>query len=294
MLDKNSYYLPVGENEFNWGLYLTIAGYSKVLPYENFPNKNHPAVYQFQSAEGRILSEYQIILIIGGEGSFSSGSFIDARVSQGDVIMLFPGVWHTYSPSRKLGWEDYWVGLNGSWLTAICKRNLFTPEKPLFHLDESSFIQMKNTFAELFDSVKKNSAVNSPDYIVSTMKILTLLNKESKVQIPSFVNGKEKIVQEAVRVIWQWSYRRLTVEDIARSVQINRRTLERYFRDVLGASVHDEIIRCRLVRAQQLLKNTQVPVQQIAGMTGFSSYQQMCFHFARLLNSTPKNIRGIK
>lgn len=286
---RDYFYLPVGQKEFSWGLYLTDVGHNIVRPYEQHPAREHPPSYQFQSSKGRILSEYQIILITGGEGYFSSGEIRNQRVTQGDVLMLFPGIWHTYSPSSKIGWEDYWIGLNGSWISAICERCLFQPNRPIIHTSKHKEIQA--TIAELLDDVRKNGAVNKPDYIVSITKILTLLSEEPAEQEPDFNSGKEGIVHEATRVIWEWSYRTLTVNDVAKSVQVNRRTLERYFRDICGASIHDEIIRCRLVRAELLLKKTHVPIHRIATMVGFSSHQQMCLHFIKYFKCTPAKVR---
>ncbi|MDO5579795.1 MAG: AraC family transcriptional regulator [Planctomycetia bacterium] len=287
---RNYFYLPVGEREFNWGLYLTVVGHNLVRPHEQYPHREHPSSYQFKSSEGRILSEYQIILLTGGEGTFSSGEIQNAKVSAGDVLLIFPGVWHTYSPDPDTGWEDYWIGLNGSWITALCERSILQTSKPIYRPLE--YKEIRSTFAELLNTVRSNGAINSPSYIVSIAKILTLLAEQPQEQELVFSSGKEKIVHEAVRVIWEWSYRTLTVNDIADSIQINRRTLERYFREVNGISIHDEIIRCRLIRAQQLLKKTRIPIHRIANMAGFSSHQQMCAHFAVHFRCTPETMRN--
>lgn len=286
---SNYFYLPVGEREFNWGLYLTVIGHNLVRPFEQFPRREHPSSYQFQSSEGRVLSEYQIILLTGGEGYYSCGEIKNAKVSAGDVLLIFPGVWHTYAPCPETGWEDYWIGLNGSWISAICERNLFHSSKPIIH--PLKYDEIRTTIADLLDHVRKNGAINTPSYIISITRILTLLAEDTIEQEPTFKSGKEKIVHEAVRVIWEWSYRTLTVNDIADSIQINRRTLERYFREVCGISIHDEIIRCRLIRAQQLLRKTRVPIHQVANMAGFSSHQQMCAHFAAHFHCSPEKMR---
>ena len=61
------------------------------------------------------------------------------------------------------------------------------------------------------------------------------------------------------------------IDAIAAAAGVNRRTLERRFRAVLGRSLHDELQRVRIARAQELLiRDTSLPVAAVAAAIGLS------------------------
>ena len=81
---------------------------------------------------------------------------------------------------------------------------------------------------------------------------------------------KDQLVAEAVRFIRLHFADRIETPDVAKHVALSRRMLEYRFRDAMNCSVHDEIVRCRLEKATQLLRNTDEPVFRTAIACGFS------------------------
>lgn len=69
----------------------------------------------------------------------------------------------------------------------------------------------------------------------------------------------------------------LRLPEIARSAGISQRHLERLFRDRMGVSASRFYVQLRLEKARRLLRNSSVPVYEIAVATGFSS----AAHFSR-------------
>lgn len=62
------------------------------------------------------------------------------------------------------------------------------------------------------------------------------------------------------------------IDVIADAIKVNRRTLERRFRTLLGRSIHDELRRVRVARAQDLLiEFPTLPVAAVATAIGLSS-----------------------
>jgi AraC-like DNA-binding protein len=68
-----------------------------------------------------------------------------------------------------------------------------------------------------------------------------------------------------------------------RNKAASRSTLDTRFRRVVDRRVHDEIQRQQLGVAQQLLDTTTLPVEEVAGRSGFSSVQYMYAVFRRLV-----------
>lgn len=281
-------YLPVGEREMDWGFYVTALGFNRVEPGESFNAASHPVAYQFDPGQGRYLPEYQLAYITGGRGILYSEKSGEIELAAGSAFMLFPDVWHSYHPDPKTGWEDYWVGFNGSYIYELCRRNLFSPDRPVFRPRRPELLV--DAFERLFRSVRESSIENSMLYGANVLEILALVS-EPEEESQDELAGKRGIVDEAIHLIWGWSYRTISVEDICRRLRVNRRTLERYFREVLDRTVLDEIVRCRLARARRLLDSTRIPIGRIAMMAGFSSSLQMRRCFQRTFGTTPEQYR---
>ncbi|MDD3586752.1 MAG: AraC family transcriptional regulator [Thermoguttaceae bacterium] len=292
-MNKSSFYtyLPVGERELDWGLYMTTCGYHEIPPRVVFPKEDHPSVYQFDPAIGRILPEYQLIWFVQGQGTFISEPTGTIPLKPGSVLLLFPDVWHSYRPDPTTGWTDYWVGFNGSYIFEMCRRGNFSPSVPVFPIKNP--IQITGLFEEIVENVRSNPGTRAFHYSADILKILTHCAANLDQPKSHEVSGKEQIFQEALRLIWGWSYRTLTIDILAESVHINRRTLERYFREMNGRSILEEIHHCRVVRAQRLLENTRLPIGRIALMVGFSSPDQMRRVFRETQHSSPEHYRRI-
>jgi LacI family transcriptional regulator len=83
----------------------------------------------------------------------------------------------------------------------------------------------------------------------------------------------------------------IRVDDLARLAGFSRSVLQRRFRATMGRSVHQEILRIRIQRAQALLVETEIPLAEIAERTGFRHQEYMGSVFKSRLGKTPGTIR---
>ena len=65
--------------------------------------------YDYSWKKGRVLAEYQALYVTRGAAEFESKPTGSENVAVGNVILLFPGVWHRYRPVLKAGWGTYWI-----------------------------------------------------------------------------------------------------------------------------------------------------------------------------------------
>lgn len=83
----------------------------------------------------------------------------------------------------------------------------------------------------------------------------------------------------------------LPVDELARHANMSRRNFDRRFREITGATPANWLTHQRVIRAQQLLESTELPVDQIARYCGFSSAAALRPHFRRLVGVAPASYR---
>ena len=83
----------------------------------------------------------------------------------------------------------------------------------------------------------------------------------------------------------------LTVEALARRALMSSRTFARRFRADMGTTPAAWLNRQRLIRAQQLLEQTDDSLEQVAQTTGFGTASVMRHHFVKVLQVSPQAYR---
>jgi LacI family transcriptional regulator len=98
-------------------------------------------------------------------------------------------------------------------------------------------------------------------------------------------------ISSAVRLIRENAYQGITVKDVLEEVPLSRRVLEGRFRKLLGRTPHEEIARVRLERVCQLLRETQLPLTEVAGRSGFRNAEYLATAFRREFQVSPSAYR---
>lgn len=98
-------------------------------------------------------------------------------------------------------------------------------------------------------------------------------------------------VAEALRFIRRHASSGINVGDVLKQVPLSRRVLESRFRKLLGRSPHEEIVRQRIARVQQLLSETELPLREIANRTGFEHAEYLSVAFKQATGQTPSHFR---
>ena len=86
-------------------------------------------------------------------------------------------------------------------------------------------------------------------------------------------------------------HRPLDVVALAHAAGLSRRSIERLFRAVLGRSPLDEIRRQRVLRAQELMMHSDLPLEQIAQRVGISGADRLGVVFRTVTGATPGSWR---
>ncbi len=98
-------------------------------------------------------------------------------------------------------------------------------------------------------------------------------------------------IAAAARLIQQRACSGITVPEVGRHVGMARTQLEQHFRRCFCRSPQSEIRRVRLERIRQLLHETDLPLQQVAELSGFAHTEYLSVFFKREVGETPGRYR---
>lgn len=292
---SSHHYLPISDELLHSGMYVTSVGRSVVAPGEAYPVSRHPSLYHFSWDEGRTLPEFSLLFVSEGAGVLETHEAGRMPLRAGNVLLIFPGIWHRYRPDTATGWFEKWVHFNGAFAHTLVEQKLITPENPV--LEPADPDAVGRSLDRLLGAVDKEPAANSLRLSLLAMGALGLALGTESVAVQTTTRrrkskGGDPMVEAAIDYVWTRSHKVLSVPDVAAELGVTRRTLERRMMAATGHSVLDEIIRCRFSRAERLLRETELPVRTVVDLAGFGSTENIRQVFVKRVGMSPAAYRA--
>jgi AraC family transcriptional regulator len=125
--------------------------------------------------------------------------------------------------------------------------------------------------------------------------LLHLIRTHSDTQIPAHrqrSSVSEPRVQRAIDFIQGNLSSALSLAQIAREAELNSSQFCNIFKTVIGLSPHQYVMRQRVEKAISLLKETTIPISEIALQTGFADQSHLTRVLRRQHGLTPRQIRS--
>jgi AraC-like DNA-binding protein len=281
-------YLPVLAAQRQWGLYLTDCGYTRIDPGMPYPPRGHPEAYAFDWKQGRTLDEYDVVYITRGRGTFETRVSGRHAIEAGDVIVLFPGVWHRYTPDPKTGWDEQWIGFNGAIASQLMRAPFFQQKEPVLRIgvDES----LRQRFIALFNDIK-NDPAGAP--LSGASRIIEILGLIQERVHKGGTNGRtSEVIRAAQNRILQQFDQPIDFALLSQSLGVSYTTFRRRFKQQTGVSPAQFQSAIRLNRARDLLASTDLPISEVATQTGFDSIFYFSQVFKKKTGQPPSDYRA--
>lgn len=281
-------YLPVSNDDENWGLCVVNAGCTHIGPNGLYPFKSHPAHHYFNWTFGRVLDEYQLIYITKGKGVFESDNCPKVEITAGTIILLFPGERHRYKPDYETGWDEYWIGFKGNIVDNLVRRQFLNLECPCLHIGFND-----NIFNLLFNIIETTKSENAGYQQLISGAVLHLLGSvHYTIKHDSMTcEGKESVVEEA-RILFRENINTdYTAEQVAKDLSVGYSWFRKVFKNHTGLSPGQYYIQLKIERAKELLNDPEIPIKQIAYELAFQNYFYFSTLFKKKTGLTPSEYR---
>ena len=286
LMQSTHRYFPVNDAQRAWGLYATCAGHSKTEARDTFPSPQHPDEYYFTWEQGRILHEWQLILLERGRGTveFRHRQY---SVKTGTLIVLPPECWHRYRPSKTTGWSTIWIGFDGDLaarLIGAAKVN---------HKGEVRDMSNAHHFRRIMSNAVTDVLERGQDNIFSIaaripMIVAALIEAHNADAAGASHAG---IIHHAQSHIAAHAAELVDFEALSESLGIPYRTFRHMFAKETGTSPLQYQLDIRLARAKNLLRSTRMPISEIATTLGFKTNWYFAHFFRRRTKTSPAAYR---
>ena len=119
--------------------------------------------------------------------------------------------------------------------------------------------------------VKSDDELRAAGTVLQTITSYVITNRWVTPKKPEFISDLDRYIREHLSET-------ISVEDICQAFRIGRTRLYEISLDYLGCGLAEYIRKQRIIYAQKMLKETKMPVTDIAYAVGFSDYN----HFSRI------------
>ena len=263
----------------------------------------HLYVSELSNFKGQRAYENRLFYIKSGKGIIRIEGK-EHRLSEGDIIIWGPGMLYDLDPSMG---DFSLLGLNFDYLwdrhdldiPIFPGKTDFNPKNIIENvrftdneiLNEpivlkgffSAADDLMNILEEYRQSKILSAAINSS---IARSLILRIFR-----QAMSRSSDKVLKTEEILKYINRNCSKNLSNESLASVFGYHPNYLNHIIVSQTGISLHKYILKCRIMRAIDLLQTTDLPANQIAAMSGFGDYNHFLKYFKKITGKTTKDFR---
>lgn len=279
-MTNHMHYLAEDRDSGRWGLRLIAGGTASIPAGRPYPLPEHPESHLFRWDRGRILREYQIVVIAGGGGIYEDhcGTRV---VRSGEGFLLVPGRWHRYRPDPVTGWIERWLAFDGLVMRDL-QRQERLPANPVLGQSMLDAI-WRNRFDEILTMLRQQA---SAWRFESEALLASLIARLTSVGAP---DERDPVQRSALRLTTELH---VPIEVLALEAGLSPSQFRLRFQGMYGCSPRIYRQRALVARAQRLLVIPGTTVFEVAAALGFSDPAHFSRGFRRGCGQSPQAWRS--
>ena len=283
-------YLLVNEKDKAFGLTVNTVGFQPIAPNTLYPSTDHPKSYYFNPKKGRVLSEYQFVYISKGKGVFESESTKKRAIAKGQIMILFPGQWHSYQPLKDTGWNEYYIGFEGSIIDSIINKSFISSQNQVLDVGTSEeLVNLFSTAIRVAKEDKKSAQQYLAGIVFHILGMILALSQNKNYE----ARESTQVIERAKIIMGENIHKDIDVKEIASKLGTSYSWFRKFFKEYTGYAPAQYFQELKLRKAKELLTETNLPIKEIAYELNFSSIEYFLSFFKQRVNITPSEYRKV-
>ncbi|MFD1676239.1 helix-turn-helix domain-containing protein [Alicyclobacillus fodiniaquatilis] len=246
---------------------------------------------------------YEIYYFQNGEATYIIGDKIYTLLP-GDMLLFRGDISHHVNPSERRPYLRSILNFREEYMGRVLHPFVQERMKQLFNSSSGERLhwseQESGEIEHLFSQIAQEEREQKLGHQDMTNALLTILilwilrkNEESitRSHLIHFQGQRETNVERALRVINKQFRKRMSLEDIAAEVHLNKHYLCHCFKQVTGLTINQYLTKLRIDEAKKLITETSKPIGIIAEEIGVGGVAQFSRLFRQYTGVSPRAYR---
>lgn len=276
----------------------------KEFSFTVFPNENYVdlRLYQFGCEQCKPLHSFGPFIrnhflfhyILSGRGQLEATSADGADhiydLGAGQGFLICPGLVNTYSADEREPWRYMWVEFDGLRAKELLNNAGLTSMSPIYMAgDPEADSALRNAMESIIDNPDA-----PPVRLIGYLYLFldTLIQASASKRDRRSTELRDFYIQEAVTYMEQNMQRSVTVEEIADVCRLNRSYFSKLFRESMGCPPQEFLIRMRLSRAAELMRDGNLSIGEVSAQCGYPNQLHFSRAFKKRYGVSPREWRS--
>jgi len=259
---------------FQFGKHFCDPFYSRG-PYVH----NHYLFHYVRSGKGNLYSEN------------TDGQIIRHSVEAGQGFMIWPKQVVSYAADGDDPWSYYWVEFDGFKARELVAESGLSINQPIFTSNDKNL--EKKMIAALRHLADNGNA--SPFELIGYCYLFldAFVASSAHRKKTAHSSLQNFYVQEILLFIENHYHEEIGVEDLAAICNLDRSHVGKIFKGLMGTNLRDFLIRYRVRKACELMKDSSKSITEISAMVGYPNLFSFSRTFKSIVGQSPREWRNM-
>ncbi|QGQ98103.1 AraC family transcriptional regulator [Paenibacillus psychroresistens] len=229
---------------------------------------------------------YKVHFIHKGKGIVRIGKETFS-LRAGQAFMIYPQVITYYEADAEEPWSYSWIAFQGSQIAHALSRTSVTPEHPVFPMDMRI---MPRIYEQLSEAVAFIPSANLRLSAILMQFLAELTDVAPAASLETIHPQKHDVyVHKCIEFFKTHYSEKISVEQVAASLQLDRKYLSALFKKALGLPPQQYLLQYRMERAEELLIKGIYSIGEVARSVGYQDALLFSKMFKKVKGSAPKH-----
>ena len=226
-------------------------------------------------------------VVLSGEGELKYEDE-EYALTEGDCVFIDCRKAHSHSTSDNL-WSLQWCHFFAPYLPAVYEKYKERGGRPVFHPDD--LMSFTSLLTDIYNLASSSDYIRDMRINEKLAVLLTLLMEQSWHPESMMVSRKRVELLEVKSYLDEHYTEKIVLDDLAERFFINKFYMTRIFKETYGTTINNYLISRRITRAKQLLRFTDMTVDEIGNAAGMGDANYFSRMFRKVEGSSPREYR---